>query len=385
MEQNKYISRKELLFFIAWSVYLIALVLDETMWAANSESFSKLLQLARYGAYGICLIGVLFDCFEQKRIILMGVLVLVTALSFLVCGNKTMLLYMLLFLGAYEISAKMVLRLSVIVQSFILFTVVIFSQIGLVEDHIFESADRIRHGLGFSWTTTGAVLFFYMAFAYVCVRNKKITYIELAVMELINFYFFKTTDSKMVFYLGTLGLVFWAMMKLFGFRFPVTRAFRHVVLFAPTVVAAFSVAIHKFYVAGNPFWDMADKFLNTRLRLGNAGIKTYGIHLFGQQIKWVGFKAGQENYDGYNYVDCSYLQILLEYGVVFLAVVILIYTLILYKAVKSENYIMVWCVLFILVFGITEPRLMNLSFNPFPVLLLCNYDWSKRHGKAEIT
>ena len=124
MEQNKYISRKELLFFIAWSVYLIALVLDETMWAANSESFSKLLQLARYGAYGICLIGVLFDCFEQKRIILMGVLVLVTALSFLVCGNKTMLLYMLLFLGAYEISAKMVLRLSVIVQSFILFTVV---------------------------------------------------------------------------------------------------------------------------------------------------------------------------------------------------------------------------------------------------------------------
>lgn len=385
MKQNSYIGRKELLFFAAWIVFLIALILDRTMWAANSEGFTKLLQLVRYGAYGICFVEILLDCFEQKRILVIGVLIVVTVLSYFGSKNKTMVLYLLLFLAAHEISARLVLAITTIIQAVLLFGTVFCSQIGIAEDHIFEFTGRIRHGLGFSWTTTAAVLYFYMSFAYVCVRNKKITYIELAVMEVINFYFFKTTDSKMVFYLGTLGLVFWALMKLLGFRFPITKAFRHVVLFAPTVVAAFSVAIHKFYVAGNPFWDMANKFLNTRLRLGNEGIKNYGIHLFGNQIEWVGYTAGKENSDGYNYVDCSYLQILLEYGLVFFAVVILIYTILLYKAIKSENYIMVWCILFILVFGITEPRLMNLSFNPFPVLFLCNYDWSKRHGKAEIT
>ena len=141
MKQNSYIGRKEFLFFAAWIVFLIALILDRTMWAANSETFMKLLQLVRYGAYGICFMEILLDCFEQKRILVLGVLIVVTVLSYFGSKNKTMVLYLLLFLAAHEISARLMLAITTIVQAVLLFGTVFCSQIGFAEDHIFAARE----------------------------------------------------------------------------------------------------------------------------------------------------------------------------------------------------------------------------------------------------
>lgn len=84
---------------------------------------------------------------------------------------------------------------------------------------------------------------------------------------------------------------------------------------------------------------------------------------------------------GYNYVDCSYLQLLLEYGVLFLIAVIGIYTVAIYRAVKVQDYYLVWILLIVLLFGITEPRLMNFAFNPFPLMAFCRL--SPPSGKKE--
>ena len=74
---------------------------------------------------------------------------------------------------------------------------------------------------------------------------------------------------------------------------------------------------------------------------------------------------------GYNYVDCSYIQMMLEYGVIFLAIVVGIYTIAVYRAVKEEDWYLVFALLIVLGFGITEPRLMNFAFNPFPLMAFC--------------
>jgi hypothetical protein len=52
-----------------------------------------------------------------------------------------------------------------------------------------------------------------------------------------------------------------------------------------------------------------------------------------------------------------------------IAVVVAMYTYGIYKAIRQQDYYLVFVYLFVLVFALTEPRLMNFAFNPFPLMI----------------
>lgn len=97
---------------------------------------------------------------------------------------------------------------------------------------------------------------------------------------------------------------------------------------------------------------------------------TYGVSLIGQDIEWVGFNISETLTGTYNYVDCSYVKILLDHGILLLTVVLLAYGYILYQSVQKKEYYLTWIILIVLVFSITEPRLFDITFNPFFVLVM---------------
>ena len=141
---------------------------------------------------------------------------------------------------------------------------------------------------------------------------------------------------------------------------------------APFIVAALSLWIAMMFNGNSLVWAKANSFLNGRLRLGHEGLDKYGITLFGQPIKWVGngLQVLLHGYTGeYNYVDSSYLQILYQYGCLFLILVLFAFSAMIYMSVKMEKYYLTWILLIIVLYCITEPRLINLAYNPF--ILLC--------------
>lgn len=85
--------------------------------------------------------------------------------------------------------------------------------------------------------------------------------------------------------------------------------------------------------------------------------------LLGTKIEWIGF-SHNATAGAYNYVDCSYMQILLENGLIPLVIIIAVYTYIMYMAVKEKDFYLQTAVLLITAFSITEPRLLNLAYNP---------------------
>lgn len=60
------------------------------------------------------------------------------------------------------------------------------------------------------------------------------------------------------------------------------------------------------------------------------------------------------------------MQILLENGLIPLVIIIAVYTYIMYMAVKEKDFYLQTAVLLITAFSITEPRLLNLAYNPLP-------------------
>ena len=81
-----------------------------------------------------------------------------------------------------------------------------------------------------------------------------------------------------------------------------------------------------------------------------------------------------KNYEVYNYVDSSYLQIAIRYGIVLLALVCVLYGAALLKAHKRKDGMLFLFLIVILFLCIEEPFLFDVGFNLFPVLAFCDED-----------
>lgn len=392
MGRDLWITKEEFLFYIAWILFISTTIVELTMWSL--EGFGDILltvtKLLRYGSYGIAICSILMKIFEKNKLIGSIVVFAVLALSFLGSGNKTMLLYIFLLVGAYGLNSRRVIGVSFLTRACLLLLIVGGSQIGLVENYVFTPEMRERHGLGFTWTTTSAVLFFFLMLQWIYIRKKKLTYTELILIEGIQFVLYQLTDSRMVFYLGTIFVGIIGLAKILDFEWKFTKKIKWLFMLTPIGICVIAIAIHAFYDSSNPIWVKLNDFLSNRLQLGKSAFEEYGVSLFGNKIEWVGHSVVETD-RVYNYVDCSYVQLLLEYGVLFLIMVIVIYTVMMYYAIRSEQYETLWIMFFILGFSITEPRLMNLVFNPFPILILCDWDgkdilssWRMKYGAAKI-
>lgn len=76
-----------------------------------------------------------------------------------------------------------------------------------------------------------------------------------------------------------------------------------------------------------------------RLALGKKGLKQFGVSLFGKDVPMEGMGGSLVHTKPYFFIDCSYLFILLRYGILFLGIVFLIYGVICYKR-KEDTALM---------------------------------------------
>ena len=102
------------------------------------------------------------------------------------------------------------------------------------------------------------------------------------------------------------------------------------------------------------------------MSLGHSGFQNYGIRLWGQQIVW---SAGSLNEElAYNYVDSSYVQMLLNFGPIILEMVLAgAVTVGIALTKKKDTYLLL--VLTIIAAHTTfDPQLMWIGYNTFVMM-----------------
>lgn len=366
-------KRNEIVFFLAFIIFICSVVLEMTIWNVSLDGdpvfFSQVLKMMRYLSYGLCLLKILMDAvYARTEMITWGIICVLLLLCYIGSMNKTMVLYLLFFIAAREIYAEHIIKVAVWIQSVILVITVGLSQLGFIEDYIMEPDIRPRHFLGFSWTTTGAILYFFILLEYIYIKKGRLKLIEYCLLLGIDWWFYHMTDSRMAFVLSAAVLTFFWMFGRYITSEKSNKSFYRLFMFAPLLISVFAIILHAKYNSANEIYFKINSLLSGRLRLGYEAIADYGISLFGQPIEWIGFALGTDSSKAYNYVDCSYLQVMLEYGVVFLLIMIVLYSLAIRNAFIEKEYYLCWIFLFVLAFSITEPRLIDLAFNPFVLL-----------------
>ena len=194
---------------------------------------------------------------------------------------------------------------------------------------------------------------------------------------------YKLTDTTLAFLASSLLLSFFVVAGPFVGKGYITHTFRYMFYAMPWLFAGLSIWAQWAYNPNNVRWFKIDEIVHGRLHLGNEAIMRYGFTPFGTNITWVGSSFGNLSPKGYNYVDCSYLQIALQQGYIYLIIVLALFTLIMIKAVKEKEYYLMWITAMVLAFSMSEPRLMNMAFCPFVMIALTrwNIEKQKSYGK----
>lgn len=377
------IKIRELIFVIAWSMFILTVILQGTIWYVDLDSsfLITLFKGIRYASYLLCVFIIIKNSLSNK--ILIGIILLLGCLGLCMVGstNRTMFLYSFLIFASYRIDSRLIIKVALFWQVIVLFITIWLSQIGVIKDFLFGEDVRPRHGLGFCWAAIAPIMYFYCMLQYIYLRKNKITLIEFAVMEFLNIVLFKLTDARLAFYLSTIFLFIFFIASLIKNSNQNKKLYKlkKCLCALPAFIAVFSIGIHALYNDNDKLFSKINILLSKRLALGHQAIADYGLSIFGQKIEWIGFSS-KPIQGTYNYVDCSYLQLAIEYGIIFLIVIVFIYSIVLWKAIKiNDNYlIMILCI--ILVFGITEPRLMNFAYNPFPLMLFANVSAQNYHS-----
>lgn len=359
-------NKQEMIFFLIYIIYIIAVLADYTVFSENSM-YALIFKGMRYFCYFFAAIKVIRDSYYNKEFLEVLFVLACIILTVLFSGNKTFAFYFLMILSAKDINIRKIIKMTCYVQVITLLLCVGLSQVGILQDYIFDPNGRGRHGLGFVWTTTAPILFFFFMMSYIYLRKEKMHTLEFIILEVLNYWLFIKTDARMSFYLSSLMLVFVFVMRFYWQNRDDIRMKNKILVLAPVFMCCVALVLHAAYDSSSESWNALNSLLSGRLALGYNGLEEYGMTLFGQPIRWIGFSHSAAS-GTYNYVDCSYLQILLENGIVSLVVVVLAYIYIMFMAVKVKDFYLQTIILFIVTFSITEPRLMNLGFNPFPFL-----------------
>lgn len=371
--------RWEYAYLIVLCVYTAAVLLPGTVLCQSSPVSDSLLKAVRYSCYAAAVVKICHDVRTPKGLAAAAILMAAGGLTAFCSGDRSILFIFIMMTAAAGTDAQRMLKCIFTVRTLILLITVLLTEAGVTEDYLFDATDRVRHSLGFTWTMLAPTVFLFVVMCYVNIRRERMTLVEVLLIGAVNIWLYEMTNTRSVMLVCMVYIVWTFLMGLrlrakkrstAGKEMPAQRPrrnWRMVLTAVPTLCCITAIALHACYSPLNPVMEFLNRKLSGRLKLGYTAMGRYGITWFGQPITWIGWSRRRVE-SLYNYVDSSYLQILLNMGIVMLCVIVFLYSYMIFRAVRENNLYMVLTLIMICVLCMVEPRLAQPEFNPFLLL-----------------
>lgn len=388
-------------------VYLTALVLYVACYACNKTAAAFPFLNVIFGISSFCLM-----------------LVAVYRLISVMLGNKDKLLYSIVIgIAAILLMALYVFSLINGEHSFI--TIVPFALIGAMgmnADHVlyagicgnvllilFNACNTLftENGLSYSEMTVRdffylgdngfyvsqfncysctdlAAHYFWIIAAYLWIRGRKITWLELLSLGALDIFVYSITGSNTSLLAISMVLLFAFVLRFVVafnmlpskengsgdgiFRGRLVSVLSFLARYSFVIIATICICLAACYNTGSPIMFRLNQILHNRISYGFRGLMEYGVHFVAEDNPTVAMCSSADGF--YFYLDCSYLSLLIRYGILFLVVYLAGMTFI---QMKYKKYIYGALILSVCALScIEEPHLNELPYNFFILLLLAD-------------
>lgn len=290
--------------------------------------------------------------------------------------NKDLIFTLLFLISIRKAEIKKIIKVAVQVY-FIAFLIVIdLSLLNVLPDWLYFRSNEVRHSLGFFYSTIAIGTYLAILLMYFYIRKTKASLIELMVLETLNVFLYVYTDGRLGFILGTIIILVMALTKIKMLRRFIKeklncKLLKYFIYSTPICICILTYIMIYLYSQNNSFAIKINELLSDRLLYSYKALVNYGIPMFGKYVKWNGWGGlGYVNNTNigsfvYNYVDISFIRILIDQGSVFTILIIACYTLIIIKYYKEKDYWMVCAIILVFIWSTIEPFIFNISKNIF--------------------
>lgn len=378
----------EKVFYLTIAIYFVFSAITVTM-AEKVALIGLTAKMARYLCYALFLFiiacniidfskpftikNIIIDFIKyfKEHLILIFVMIVTILVLFFSKDRAPFLLLLLIWACSFYDFKKIIGFYFKVMSGFLCF-IWGLSLFKIVPEIIIVRGLRQRFSLGFIYPLETMTFFLFLVICYIYLKGKQFTKKDFGLINVIAFLLYAITDARTSYFL-VVGLSLVALVfantqieKLIDY---ISVKVYYLFIFV-LVVGILSSGY--FYSKDNALTMFLDKILNNRVRLMSEAFHKYGFSLFGKDIYWVGW-GGQMNMEAvensYNFVDCAYAKMLLDYGLIFSLLVCVGYAFMYKHAVEKKDYILILAVTMILVVSIMEPRLVSIEMNPFVLLL----------------
>ena len=348
-------------------------------WSLADSSMLSVISLMRYAAYLLCILHFFLirrlNFYTAAAIIIL----IIAALYATHTGpQRAPIFYSIFLISGIQTDFKKCVKIFLSIQLTTFTLYIALSSLGVMGEGVVETNGRIRSFLGYGWVNRASYCWFFICLELLYLKNNKLNWKYSLVLAIVNYYVYYKTNT--VFSMSmTYGIILFGLANYLHSKYkrkaPELKENKlnkysrlAVIFFVSTIILG--VALPLIYNSGNPIMYQLNKLTTGRLSLGKTAIERYGIHLGGNKLQWVGsstLRFRLNNGTEYFYVDNGFLQMALEFGLLFTAFIGFIYVMSIIKSFKSADIDLAVIFIIIGILSIFEPYTVDFGFNPFPL------------------
>lgn len=368
-QRNAHKMGSEQLIIFAYCIYVVVNVLNTTQFK-NVAGWNIIVTSVKYFSLLAVCCSFLLNNLIRKNTLLLYIVFAILGVAVMLSSSRTsetVLVVAFVVAGRSIKSDKILKRYFAAVLSTVVFTLILYV-LGVYAYDVMITGERTRLYLGFTYTTYLANYFFHLLLVYFVIKKSGIGVKDTVLIVLFNWCIYKLTDTKAVYYeVLLLLLLMWGLRMV-----PVIYkgwVFRVGTLTAMPILAVLNIWLSYIYTPSNLFLVAINQLLTSRLSLGHLALERYGVSLFGSETAWVTGRYGIERTEAYFYVDSSYLNIALSFGMVTLILVIAGFLMLNRKALAEHQYVLCIVLIMLAVHSFSDPQLFDLKYDPFLIFI----------------
>lgn len=368
--------KTEKLVLITLAIYIFLMHMDVV--ALYEGVLQRLFHLAKYVCYAMFIFVIVRDWVMGSKITVPMVAMAVLATVISVATENLYLLKLLLVMFAIrKIEFDKLLKVAFLTTFFTFVGVMGLTLVRILPNWLFGTWDRERNSLGFCYSTMPSTYVTMLILMRFYLKKAGISVFEIIVHIECMVGVFILTDSRTGLVLTTVIIVAEIIAKIYtykntGVQRGIPKQLKYVIMYMPAIVLVALVIAMLLYGMSTPIGHGLDEAISGRLKYACQAVADYGIPVWGENIVWKGWGGfAYTNKDTmllYNYVDIAYMQMMFNYGIVFLGVIVLAYMTVLKQQMKKKNYYLIFCLIMVLCWSVMEPGLIEIQTNCFFLL-----------------
>lgn len=321
----------------------------------------------------------LFDINKWKKYLLMSIILMATGLYWLKNGLKLTFIIGVMISAAFGCSFKKIGWTAFITGISIMLLSLLLSVTGVIENLIYLKDGVNTYTLGIGYTTDCSAHWFFLLALFAVLRGNKLNNLELILMLAVDIAIYFITRARTGFIcLSLLILMIIALRfisKVNGEKIVVNLS--GILTSAFIILPLLTVVFTTLYDPEVSLYNVLGGTVAARFRMGKEAIDQYGISALGTIIEQTGMGGGLRGGERYFFLDSSYIELLLERGVIIFLIVCFIMLGISFRAFRNKNMILLIALSLIALSSVMEHHLFDISYNIFLLLALANWDFDK--------